>query len=123
MTITEPTTMNQSEPITARNSGAGGKTAQAVEKATASAHQQIDSAQGAAKPAVDQAAQGAHAAVDKASDMANRSAEAFDRKSEQLGEAKDEFARATEKYVHEHPMASIGMAVAAGFLLSRILSH
>ena len=123
MTITDsPSIRNQNPSSPALNQEQDGKFSKGVDKATSGAHQKIDDAKNASKPAVDQAAQGAHAAVDKASDMVSRSAEALDHKSEQLGEAKDEFVRATQKYVHENPMASIGIAVAVGFVLSRILS-
>jgi len=124
MTITESTPVrNQAEPTSAHQQHKDGDFAQGVDKATAGAHQKIDSARDAAKPALEQAAQGAHSAVDKMSGMANNSAEALDLKGEQFGEAKDELIRATQKYLQAHPMASIGIAVAAGYVLSRVLSR
>lgn len=124
MTTTESTpTRNPIDPTAARQQDTDGKFAQGVDKATAGAHQQIDNARNAATPAVEHAAQGAHSAVDKMSGMANRSAEALDLKSEQFGEAKDELIRATQQYLKAHPMASIGIAVAAGYVLSRVLSR
>lgn len=95
---------------------------QGVDKATADAHQTIDHAREAARPVMDKAARGAHAAVDSVGTMATSTAEAFDMKSDQLVAAKEELLRATRNYLQVHPVASLGMAVAAGFLLSRIVS-
>ncbi|MCC5887485.1 MAG: hypothetical protein JJT88_13715 [Gammaproteobacteria bacterium] len=83
----------------------------------------MDHAKDAARPTVDHIVKGAHSAVDAVGNMAAHTAEALDLKGEQFSETKAEFISATQKYLRENPVASIGIAVAAGFLLSRILSR
>lgn len=65
---------------------------------------------------------GAHEAVDKAANAANQAADALGKKGEQLKNAEQQFVEDCRGYIHEHPVASLGMAVGAGFLLSRLLS-
>jgi len=115
--------MTTTESATARTQDHDGKLAQGVDKATAGAHQKIDHAKDAAQPTVDHIVKGAHSAVDAMGNMATHTAEALELKGDQFNETKDEFISATQKYLREHPVASIGIAVAAGFLLSRILGR
>jgi ElaB/YqjD/DUF883 family membrane-anchored ribosome-binding protein len=85
------------------------------------AHDAIDKVSDAARPAVDRIASGAHQAVDKVASVAAQAAETLGVKGEQL---KDMQTRAMEQcrvYVRENPVASLGIAVAAGYLLSRLL--
>ena len=99
-----------------------GTAARTVDQATTGAHKAIDKASDAVRPAVDRIASGAHQAVDKIAGAATGAAETLDIKGEQL---KDAQARLTENcrvYVQDHPITSLGIAVAAGFLLSRLLS-
>lgn len=77
--------------------------------------------QSSAHETVDRAARGAHDTVDKLAEKASRAASTLGDKGEQLGEQKDRIVAKTRTYVETHPVASIGIAVAAGFLLSRIL--
>lgn len=114
MTITESTT--------ARHDDEDSRFAKGVDKAAAGAHQKIDAAKDAAQPVMDHVVEGAHAAVDSMGHTATSTASAIDLKSEQFGEAKDELIKATRNYLQAHPIASLGMAAAAGYLVSRILS-
>lgn len=96
--------------------------ARTVDSATSSAHRAIDRATDAARPTVEKVAAGAHQLVDKIAGAASTAADRLDSKT---GEFKDAQARFTENcrdYVRENPLASIGIAVAAGFLLSRLMS-
>jgi len=96
--------------------------ARAVDQASAGAHTAIDKVSDAARPMVDRVSSGAHRAVDKIAGVANRAAETLGVKGGQL---KDVQARAMEQcrgYVRDNPLASIGIAVAAGFVLSRLLA-
>ena len=78
-------------------------------------------AQSSAHDTVDRAARGAHDTVDRLAEKASRAAASLDAKSGDLGEKKDRLMAETRSYVQTHPVASIGIAVAAGFLLSRLL--
>jgi ElaB/YqjD/DUF883 family membrane-anchored ribosome-binding protein len=82
-----------------------------VDRAADQAHDKIDQASNAARPAVDRLAGKAHNMVDK-----------LEAKGEQWMEAEEEMMGEIQAYVRQHPLQSIGIAVAGGFLLSRILS-
>ena len=105
----------------AGNGEAGGAVARTVDHATASAHHAIDKASDAARPAVDRVASGAHQTVEKIAGAATQAAETLDLKSEQLMDAQARLTETCRSYVRDNPVASLGIAVAAGFLLSRLL--
>jgi ElaB/YqjD/DUF883 family membrane-anchored ribosome-binding protein len=71
---------------------------------------------------IDKAANSAHEAIDKATRATNQATEALDKKSEQLKNAEQQIVEDCRVYVRDNPIASLGIAVAAGFLLSRVLS-
>jgi ElaB/YqjD/DUF883 family membrane-anchored ribosome-binding protein len=98
-----------------------GTMARGVDQATAGAHTAINKASDAARPAVDRLASGAHQAVDKMAGAASQAAETLDLKSEQLFDAQARLTDNCRAYVRDNPMTSLGIAVAAGFLVSRLL--
>ena len=71
---------------------------------------------------VDQLRSGAHEAVDKVANATTQAAEAVGQKSEQLKNVKQQFLENCRGYIHKNPVASLGIAVGAGFLLSRLIS-
>lgn len=71
---------------------------------------------------VDTALQSAHGAVDKIADMTNQAVEAFGDKGKELQNAEKQLVADCRGYVRDNPVTSLGIAVAAGFLLSRLLS-
>jgi ElaB/YqjD/DUF883 family membrane-anchored ribosome-binding protein len=96
--------------------------ARTVDHATSSAHRAIDKATDAARPTVDKVATGAHNLVDKLAGVATTAADKLDTKSVQLKDAQARLTESCRDYVRENPLASLGIAVAAGFLLSRLLN-
>jgi ElaB/YqjD/DUF883 family membrane-anchored ribosome-binding protein len=64
---------------------------------------------------IDKAANSANEAIDKAT-------EALGKKGEQLKNAEQQIMEDCRVYVRDNPITSMGIAVAAGFLLSRVLS-
>jgi ElaB/YqjD/DUF883 family membrane-anchored ribosome-binding protein len=64
----------------------------------------------------------AHEAVDKIASATNQAAEAIGEKGEQLKNAEKELVENCRSYLRDNPITSLGIAVAAGFLLSRLLS-
>lgn len=73
------------------------------------------------------------ATIEKASDYAREAAENIDSAAAQaakaLGEKGEQFRKAEQKlmkecgsYVSEHPITSVGIGVAVGFVLSRLLN-
>jgi ElaB/YqjD/DUF883 family membrane-anchored ribosome-binding protein len=84
--------------------------------AIATAHKSIDNASELAHPAVDRLTSGAHGAVESlagAADSISSKGESFlARQSQKL-----ESSRA---YVRENPLTTVGIAVAAGWLVARL---
>lgn len=94
----------------------------AVPQARAGAHDAIDKVTNAARPMVDKIASGAHQTVDKLAGVATQAAETLGVKGEQLKNFQTQAMEQCRGYVRENPVASLGIAIAAGFLLSRLLS-
>ena len=63
----------------------------------------------------------AHQYVDRASEAVSSMAERFGETGEQLLAMKDNWMETTREYVREKPIQAIGIAVAAGYLLSMIM--
>jgi ElaB/YqjD/DUF883 family membrane-anchored ribosome-binding protein len=94
-----------------------GKFSAGVDRMAAGAHSGIDAAAEASGPAMARATSTAHKAVDQMDGAATHAAEA----AEAAGARGTELISAGRAYVHEHPVAALGIAVAAGYLLSRVL--
>lgn len=99
-----------------------------MNKASSSAHAAVDSIAGAAdeaarkaKPAIDRVAAMAHQAVDKAADAAAPTADWLTEHGENLKATQKKLVADTCSYVSANPLKALGIAVAAGFLLSRII--
>ncbi|MFZ4704322.1 MAG: DUF883 family protein [Candidatus Methylumidiphilus sp.] len=71
---------------------------------------------------IDKALNSAHEAVDKISSATSQAAEALGEKGQQLKNAEQRLMENCRGYVRDNPVSSLGIAVAAGFLLSRLLS-
>jgi ElaB/YqjD/DUF883 family membrane-anchored ribosome-binding protein len=117
----------KTKDTTATNGGASADNLQhtlehGVERATLAAHHTIDSLSDAAQPTIDHLRAGAHKAVDSAGGVATHAAGALGGKGDQLQDSGKRIVERAGGYVREHPVASLGMAVAAGYLLSRLLS-
>ena len=93
-----------------------------VDQVGAGAHDVIDKASNAARPMVDRIASGAHVAVDKIAGATVQAADSLGVKAEQLKNIQDQALAKCQAYVRENPVTSLGMAVAAGYLLSKLLS-
>jgi ElaB/YqjD/DUF883 family membrane-anchored ribosome-binding protein len=81
-----------------------------------------------AEQGIENYSQGAHQAVDRAAEaaasMAGRlgeHAEALGAKREELYEMGDQMMETAREYVREHPFQAVGVAVAAGYLLSMMM--
>jgi ElaB/YqjD/DUF883 family membrane-anchored ribosome-binding protein len=77
---------------------------------------------------IDSYSKSAHKAVDRASDAAAAVAErlgervdALGAKGDELLELKDNWIEGARDYVREHPLQTLGIAVAAGYLLSMLM--
>lgn len=71
---------------------------------------------------IDKAASSAHEVVDKIASVTNQAAEALGEKGEQLKNTEQQLIEDCRMYINDNPITSMGIAVAAGFLLNRLLS-
>ena len=99
-----------------------------LHKAATGAHYAVERVAGAADeavrkaiPAIDRAAEYAHRTVDKAVTGATPAAEWIDDQATAFNAAQNKLVDNTRAYVTANPLVSLGMAIAAGFLVSRIL--
>ena len=71
---------------------------------------------------VDRMASGAHEAVDRIAEATNDTADSLEAKGRHLKDVQEQWFASVREYVHANPATSLGIALAAGFLASRILS-
>ncbi|MDP1771015.1 MAG: DUF883 domain-containing protein [Methylobacter sp.] len=71
---------------------------------------------------IDKASHSAHEAVDKIANATNQAAEAIGEKGTQLKNVEQQLMENCRGYVRDNPVTSLGIAIAGGFLLSRLLS-
>ena len=102
--------------------GPVGTVARTVDQTATDAHNAIDEASDAAHPAIDRLAGGVHQAVDKIGGAAMQAAETLELKRAQLRGVQTRLTEDCREYVRGNPLTSLGIAVAAGFLLSRLLT-
>jgi ElaB/YqjD/DUF883 family membrane-anchored ribosome-binding protein len=93
------------------------------DRAVSGAHKGIDTAASAVHPAVDRITAGAHQAVNTVDDAAARTADVLASKGQKLRDAQSRFAESCSASICERPLSSVGIAVAAGFLLALILGR
>lgn len=72
---------------------------------------------------IDRLSAGAHRTVDRVGSTAADAADQFDAKREEWSDAAGEWVDATRGYVRDHPVASLALALAAGYLLSRVTAR
>lgn len=108
--------------LTAGQNDPKGMLARGVDQAAMGAHETITSVSDSARPAVDRMASSAHEVVNRVAGVASHTAESLGIKGEQLSNAQKRLMESAGEYMREHPLASIGIAVATGYLLSRLLS-
>ena len=92
-----------------------------VDEAGAGAHEAINKVSDAARPAVDRVAAGAHRVVDKVAGAAGQAAQTLGVKGEQLKDFQTRALDQTREYVRENPVMALGIALAAGYVLSMLL--
>ncbi len=71
---------------------------------------------------IDKVTNSAHEVVDKITNVANQASEVLGEKGDQLMNAEQRAMKQCRSYIHDNPITSLGIAAAAGFLLSRLLS-
>jgi ElaB/YqjD/DUF883 family membrane-anchored ribosome-binding protein len=71
----------------------------------------------------DKVSHSAHEAYDKIADATSQAAETLGEKGEQLKKTEQQLMKNCRGYISENPMTSVSIAVAAGFVLSRLFSR
>jgi ElaB/YqjD/DUF883 family membrane-anchored ribosome-binding protein len=79
------------------------------------------SSRGSTEQGIERASSTAHDAVDRVAETASHYAERFGEKAEEWLEMKDNWVEGAREYVREHPVAALGIAVAAGYILSMLM--
>jgi ElaB/YqjD/DUF883 family membrane-anchored ribosome-binding protein len=70
---------------------------------------------------VEAAAAGAHKAVDWAADTANSATDSLAETGHEMKATQERWLAIAREYVQENPATSLGIALASGYLLSRLL--
>lgn len=73
-----------------------------------------------AQAGIDRLKMSAHDSVDRAAAVASSAADRFGARSGEWIAAKNEWVDTTRAYVRDHPITTLAIALAAGFLLSRL---
>ena len=114
--------------IPTSSAGVSNYTEGTLSKASTSAHAAVESIAGAAdqavskaKPAIDHVASMAHQAVDKVAGAAAPAADWLAEQGEHLTATQKQMIADTSNYISANPLKAVAIAVAAGFLLSRII--
>ena len=71
----------------------------------------------------DKVSHSAHEAYDKIADATSQAAETLGEKGEQLKKTEQQLMKNCRGYISENPITSGSIAVAAGFVLSRLFSR
>ena len=87
------------------------------------ARQSAEAIKERAHTGIERVSSGAHGTVERAATMAASAADRLLVKRDELAQATDEWVETTRGYVREHPLAAVGFALAAGYLLSRMTSR
>ena len=72
---------------------------------------------------LDKISDSAHEAFDKVTSATSQAAEALGEKGEQLKKTEQQLMKNCRGYISDNPITSVSIAVAAGVLLSRLLSR
>jgi ElaB/YqjD/DUF883 family membrane-anchored ribosome-binding protein len=73
------------------------------------------------KQQIDRVSETAHEYVDRAASTAASAAERLGEKADEWMTMKDDWVEGAREYVREHPVAALGIAAAAGYLLSILM--
>ena len=96
----------------------------AVERTASQAHQTVDElarrATDKAAPAIDRVARAAHQTVDKVAEAAQPAAEWIGDSAERVRQAQEQMVAGSREYIRERPLVTLGVALAAGYLLGRL---
>ena len=109
--------------IKGANSGTelGNTLGRGVDRASVGAHDTLNQLSEAARPAMDRMASSAHGVIDTVAGAATSAVETLGIKGDQLTNAQEKLTETVRRYMREQPIASLGIAAATGWILSRLL--
>lgn len=93
-----------------------------IDRAASTAHDTVDRVAGVAASAKDRLASAAASTKERLTSAAASAKERISEKSEEWYQQSQHAVECTRDCVRTHPLASIGIAVVAGMVISRILS-
>ncbi len=99
------------------------KTTPGVNAAARAAADAADAAARKSMPAIDQVAAMAHQAVDKAAASAAPAVDWIGEQGESLNATQKKLVTEASAYIAANPLMSVGVAVLAGFLISRVIRN
>lgn len=111
----------ESEGSNAASEDFGNSANRTVDDVTVSAHEKVDRVSNAVQPVVDRMASNAHAAIDTVAGAAVSAVDTLGIKGEQLTDVQTKLMEGAREYMREQPIAALGIAVAAGWILSRLM--
>lgn len=100
---------------------ANGVVAQRLDSAAQSANRMVDTIANAVHPVVDQLATGAHQAVNSAAEVIADASSTVINKGTQLRDSQLRLTESCRASIRDQPLAAVGLAFTAGFLLSLIV--
>lgn len=112
---------NSNKTDNAMDTAGGAGTARTVDDVAASAHRTVDRAASSAQPAVDRLAANAHGVVDRVSEKATGAAETIESRYDDFQSTRERLGDQCRSYVEDNPLKAVGIALAAGFILSRLI--
>ena len=80
----------------------------------------MESKSNATQKHIERVSDGAHRVVDQAANRASALADRFGEKADELMEIKEDWLETARDYVRDHPVAALGIALAAGYLLNTL---
>lgn len=92
-----------------------------VEYASVGAHDTINQISAATAPVMGRLASNAHHVVDTVVGVATNATETLGIRGDQLNKAQEKFVKTARTYLRDKPFASVGIAVAAIYVLRRLL--
>lgn len=92
-----------------------------VDELNSTVHQAIRDGSNAARPAADHFAAGVHHAIDRVTDVANQTVRSLDDTGAQIKSSASHLVSHCSGYVKQKPLTSLGVALAAGFLLGQLV--
>jgi ElaB/YqjD/DUF883 family membrane-anchored ribosome-binding protein len=66
---------------------------------------------------------GVNETVEKVAEASNKAVDTINQKTEQMKDAEERLMEHARMYVRDNPVTSLGIAVASGFILSRLLGR